>query len=170
MSPEPGQPENKFVADRMLGPLTRYLRFMGYDTISANGFSQGNPREDTVLLNLALAEQRIILTRDQELVRRGKEHAVLVCSEDVMEQVQQLIDSGLIKRRLTLSRCSLCNSVLRMATADEIEATGYVPENRSGLLFCWCDSCKKLYWNGSHGKRLAERICGNIRDPPVYRK
>ena len=33
-------------------------------------------------------------------------------SDEVMEQVQQLIDRGLIVRRLLMSRCSLCNTEL----------------------------------------------------------
>ena len=40
MSPEPPA-EQKFITDRMLGTLTRYLRFMGYDTTSANGLAGG---------------------------------------------------------------------------------------------------------------------------------
>ena len=79
------------------------------------GLTKGNAKEDTLLLNLALQENRILLTRDTELATRGKEQAVLVKSDEVMEQVQQLIDRGLIARRLRMTRCSLCNTVLREA-------------------------------------------------------
>jgi hypothetical protein len=150
--------ESRFIADRMLGTLTRYLRFMGYDTTSANGLAEGNTKEDTLLLDIAVQEHRILLTRDAELARRGKDHAVFVRSEDVMEQVQQLIDTGLIERRLTMSRCSLCNTLLRDARAGEIDAVEYAPRDRAGLVFFWCNHCRKLYWNGSHGKQLEERI------------
>jgi hypothetical protein len=158
MSPEPGFPKTKFIADRMLGTLTRYLRFMGYDTISANGFRNGNPDEDTQLLALAHHEHRILLTRDHELARRGQDHAVLVTEGDVLTQVQQLADLGLVKRRLSMSRCSLCNTMLRDATEDEIQSARYAPRDRTGFTFFWCDHCRKLYWNGSHGRHLQERI------------
>ena len=82
-------PETRFVADRMLGTLTRYLRFMGYDTISANGFRSGDANEDTQLLALTLREHRILLTRDHELARRGQDRRVLVIDGDVLPQVQQ---------------------------------------------------------------------------------
>jgi len=144
----------------MLGTLTRYLRFMGYDTTSANSLAEGKPNEDTILLDMAGQEGRILLTRDAELARRGKERAVLVVSEDVMEQVQQLIDRGLIERRLTLSRCSLCNTPLREANTCEIGEADYAPKDWRGLSFFWCGRCRKLYWNGSHGKQLEERILG----------
>lgn len=157
MSPE-HTTEPRFVADRMLGTLTRYLRFMGYDTVSANGLVQGNAKEDTLLLEQAEQENRILLTRDMELARRGKEHAVLIRSEDVMVQLQQLIDHKLVEPYLRMSRCSLCNTLLREATEDEITDAEYAPQKKDDLSFYWCDHCAKLYWNGSHGKHLTQRF------------
>ncbi|HRR88201.1 MAG TPA: Mut7-C RNAse domain-containing protein, partial [Methanoculleus sp.] len=55
--------ERRFLTDRMLGTLTRYLRFMGYDTLSANGLSPGSTREDSLLLEIATCEDRVLLTR-----------------------------------------------------------------------------------------------------------
>ena len=157
MSPE-SAPETRFITDRMLGTLSRYLRFMGYNTVSANGFAGGNAKEDTLLLNLAARENRILLTRDFELALRGKDQAILIKSDEVMEQVQQLIDRGLIVRRLMMTRCSLCNTELREAGEWEISGADYAPHHKNGLLFFWCDQCCKLYWNGSHGKHISERI------------
>ena len=96
MSPEPPA-EQKFITDRMLGTLTRYLRFMGYDTTSANGLLEGDKKEDTVLLAIAREEHRLLLTKDAELARRGNASALLIRSDDVMEQVQQMIDQHLVK-------------------------------------------------------------------------
>jgi hypothetical protein len=89
---------------------------------------------------------------------RGKERAVLMKSDEVMEQVQQLIDRGLIVRRLMMTRCSLCNTVLREATLQEITHADYAPRDKNGCIFFWCEQCSKLYWNGSHGKHISERI------------
>ena len=162
MCPEP-RAETRFITDRMLGTLSRYLRFMGYNTVSANGFAEGNAKEDTLLLHLAAQENRILLTRDTELALRGKERAVLVKSDEVMDQVQQLIDCGLIVRRLMMTRCSLCNTELREATTREITRTDYAPGDKDGYSFFWCDQCSKLYWNGSHGKHISERIEHNLK-------
>ncbi len=150
--------EPRFLADRMLGTLTRYLRFMGYDTTSANGLEEGNTQEDTLLLEISSKEERILLTRDAELARRGREHTILVRSEDSIEQVQQLIDLGLVRRRVTMSRCSLCNTPVREAFSCEIAGAPYAPKDWRGLSFYWCESCRKLYWNGSHGRMLEDRI------------
>ena len=159
MSPEPPA-EQKFITDRMLGTLTRYLRFMGYDTTSANGLLEGDKKEDTVLLAIARQEHRLLLTKDAELARRGNASALLVRSDDVMEQVQQLIDQHLVKRRLAMSRCSLCNTELREANTCEIKNAEYAPKDWRALSFFWCRHCEKLYWNGSHGRQLEERITG----------
>ena len=162
--------EPRFITDRMLGTLTRYLRFMGYDTVSANGFAQGNAKEDTLLLDISASEYRVLLTRDTELANRGKDRTVLIRSEDVMDQVQQLVDLKIVKRRLLMSRCSLCNSLLREASAGEVAGADYAPKDGAGFSFYWCESCRKLYWNGSHGKRLAERIGRDLGCVPKTRK
>jgi len=150
--------EPRFITDRMLGTLTRYLRFMGYNTVSANGFEEGNAKEDTLLLACAEREGRILLTRDTELAHRGKDRAVLINTDDVLEQVQHLVDRGLIERRLLMDRCSLCNTPLRTATDEEIAGADYAPNDLTGFTFFWCNHCRRLYWNGSHTKQLLERI------------
>lgn len=154
----------KFITDRMLGTLTRYLRFMGYDTASANGLPEGDQKEDSVLLAIARREGRLLLTKDAELARRGDASALLIRSDEVMEQVQQLIDHHLVRRRLALSRCSLCNTLLREANVCEIERTDYAPKDWRDLSFFWCSRCQKLYWNGSHGKKLEQRIERELRE------
>ena len=156
--------DQKFITDRMLGTLTRYLRFMGYDTTSATGMQEGDKKEDTILLAIARKEHRLLLTKDGELARRGNESALLVRSDDVMEQVQQMIALHLIQRRLTMSRCSLCNTLLREATTCEIGQTEYAPQDWRDLSFFWCQHCKKLYWNGSHGKQLEQRVERELRE------
>ncbi len=150
----------RFIADRMLGTLTRYLRFMGYDVKSANTFSEGNRREDTLILQIAKHDQRVVLTRDRELARRGGEQALLITSDDPIRQFLQLVDAGLLPRNVVMrmERCSLCNTRLRPATEEEIENSTYAPLKRSDLDFFWCPLCHRLYWMGSHGRNLARRL------------
>ncbi len=142
----------------MLGTLTRYLRFMGYDTMSANSLSRGNTREDTLLLEIATRDDRLLLTRDRELARRGGARAVCIASEDIMEQVRQIADLGLIEPGIRMTRCSICNARLRPATAREIRETRYAPGSTGGREFFWCPTCRKLYWMGSHGDNLKRRL------------
>jgi uncharacterized protein with PIN domain len=156
MCPHPE--EQRFLADRMLGTLTRYLRLMGYDTESANEVPTGNRKEDSVLLEWARREGRILLTRDRELASRGGQNALWIQSEDVREQVLQLAAAGLIHAELRMNRCSLCNQPLRPARKEEIDASDYAPQDRMGQKFFWCCRCGKLYWMGSHGADLSRRL------------
>ncbi|MGB4197157.1 MAG: Mut7-C RNAse domain-containing protein [Methanoculleus sp.] len=150
--------ERRFLTDRMLGTLTRYLRFMGYDTLCANGLSPGSTREDSLLLEIATCEDRVLLTRDRELARRGGEQAVYIASEDILSQIRQLADVGLIEPVVRMSRCSLCNTRLRPATQREIRETPYAPPSPPEREFWWCPACRKLYWMGSHGARIERRL------------
>jgi uncharacterized protein with PIN domain len=160
---EPRSP--RFVADRMLGTLTRYLRFMGYDTLSANTFRQGNTREDTQLLGIAEEEGRILLTCDRDLARRAGDRGVLIRSETVWDQMQQLVSLGLIDAELVMDRCCLCNRELRPATGEEIASASYAPHRRRDLDFFWCDGCRRLYWLGSHGDNLRNDLKRHLGKP-----
>ena len=139
----------------MLGPLVRYLRFMGYDTLAATELGPGGPGEDSALLRLAAADGRVLLTRDRELAGRG---GVLVGGDDVLEQVAGLARAGLVEPVLRLDRCSRCNTLLQRARPEEITAATYLPADGIPREFFRCDSCDRLYWAGSHADRLAERL------------
>ena len=152
----------KFLTDRMLGTLTRYLRLMGYDTLSANSLEPGDTREDTALLRLAREEGRILLTRDRDLARRGGDQAVYLPGEDVMDQVRTLASLGLIVPELVMDRCTLCNTVLRPATDEEVGEADYAPGDRATLVFFLCPSCRRIYWMGSHGRNLQASLERNL--------
>jgi uncharacterized protein with PIN domain len=151
----------RFLTDRMLGTLTKYLRFMGYDTLSADIIVPGSRREDSILLEIAKAEGRILLTRDRELAERGKDiSAFYILSDDIFSQLSQIIDEGLISGdpKIQMKRCTLCNTLLRPASPDEIEGADYAPSGRRDLSFCWCPLCRKLYWSGTHLSNLEKKI------------
>ena len=150
----------------MLGTLCRYLRFMGYDTASANNITPGNTREDSVLLKRAVSEDRILLTRDRDLAKRGGAAAVLIGDGDVIHQVRQLVDLGIVDPGLRMTRCSLCNEPLRAAHEKEIQGAEYAPERDKGKkAFFWCRQCRRLYWMGSHGEDLKNRFKKELRVP-----
>ena len=154
--------ETRFIVDRMLGTLSRYLRFMGYDTVSANSLRSGNTREDTLLLQRAVQDHRILLTKDKELARRGGELAVLIQTDEVLDQIDQLVKFGLIQPEVRMTRCSLCNEPLRPAGRHEVDASPYAPIKKEGLTFYWCRYCRRLYWMGSHGRNLKKRLKENL--------
>ena len=55
----------KFIVDENVGKLAGWLRMMGFDTVF---FSGG---DDSAMVKQALAEGRILLTRDTEILKGG---------------------------------------------------------------------------------------------------
>lgn len=100
--------EIKFLADKMLGKLTKWLRILGYDT------TYPISDEDITLILTARQENRILLTRDTNLIKRKNICDYLFIKSDQWEE--QLLE---VIRGLKLiidfnsnmfSRCSLCNT------------------------------------------------------------
>lgn len=152
--------EHRFICDRMAGSLCRHLRLMGYDTLSANNLPPGNRREDTLLLQKAHEEDRILLTRDAELSRRDNSQVLYLTSEKIGEQLRQLIRAGLIAPIIRLTRCSICNNPLVPIPQDDLsELRRKIPDFDPGAaLVLWCTGCRKAYWEGSHTSNMRTRI------------
>ena len=141
----------RLVADAMLGRLAKWLRVLGYDTLYWRG-------DDAGLVRLAVAESRILLTRDTRLPPRVPPGASLFIESDHYgEQLRQAIQRlGMPPQRGR--RCPCCN--LPLAHADKAALRGLVPE------FVWhrhdrfarCLGCHRIYWQGTHYARMLETL------------
>jgi uncharacterized protein len=145
----------KLFADAMLGALARWLRLLDLDV------AYDPSLDDPELVERAVAEDRVILTRDRRLTerRRARNH-LLVRSEVVDEQVRQVLeelgvrpDSGLILRR-----CPLCNAPLQPITAGEARARIPPWVARTQTEFRACPECGRVYWRGTHVDRMRKRL------------
>jgi hypothetical protein len=148
--------EIKFIADRMLGKLVKWLRILGYDT------AYPSFNDDLSLILIARQENRILLTRDVNLIKRRNICDFLFIESDHWEKQLLGIIKGL-KLKIDLnskifSRCSLCNTLTK--EVDKKEIKNYVPpyvfltQNK----FVYCPSCKKYYWRGTHWQRMTQKI------------
>ena len=80
----------QFIVDQNVGKLTKLLRLLGYDTIFFTG------ETDAQMVEIALAENRIILTRDTHILERraitsGQVKALLLGSDNIEEQIRQVV-------------------------------------------------------------------------------
>lgn len=83
----------RFVADVHLGTLARYLRLLGFDTLWRNDL------DDDEIIDLSLAEKRIILTRDRGILRTGRvSHGYRLRATQPLLQLEEVV------RRLDLER------------------------------------------------------------------
>ncbi len=144
----------KFIADAMLGRLTRWLRFLGYDILYYPHIS------DAKLIRIAREQDRLILTRDTRLVQsKAAKNHVLITANDPYQQLIEVIDSLKLKRFDLFSRCVSCNGELTKII-DKEEIKDSVPEHvfLHHNDFMKCRDCGKIYWEGSHPKKFREKV------------
>ena len=143
-----GAPEPRFFVDIMLGRLAKWLRILGYDTVYEH-------LDDQLLLEQLRSENRILLSRDRELVRlAGEGRAYFVRSQRPDRQVAEVVKAfGLEPNAYLFSRCSLCNEpVQRVDKAEVLQSIPpYVAETQEE--FWRCPDCGQIYWRGSHYTR-----------------
>lgn len=141
---------HRFVADAMLGRLARWLRVLGFDT------AYDATLADAAMVALANEEMRVLLTRDRHLLRELRPiHALEIRSDIPLEQLRDVVAELALAPPLELfTRCILCNTPLS-DPLPEAQATGLLPEEFEvpGPVRR-CPACGKLYWHGSHARRM----------------
>ncbi len=142
----------RFVLDVHLGRLARYLRLAGFDTLYDRAF------DDRRLAEVSEAERRVLLTRDHGLLkRRAVTHGYFVRHTVPARQLVEVVTRFDLRRTVRpFSRCMSCNGPLVAVERSEVEAE--VPERsrRHFTQFQRCDSCRRIYWRGSHYRRLKQ--------------
>jgi uncharacterized protein with PIN domain len=136
----------------MLGRLARWLRSLGYDTLYDTTW------DDAALARLARAEGRLLLTRDRQLAGRRGLRSLLILSDYVEEQLEQVLPVLPQADEKALGRCRACNGLLEAVDRASVErlVPEYVWESQSE--FDYCRGCGRVYWQGTHYKRLRERL------------
>lgn len=149
----------RFVLDVHLGKLARHLRLIGLDAVYRRD------ARDVELAEIAGREGRILLTRDQGLLKRS----VVVHGYFVRETTpyRQLVE---VLRRFgplplaPLSRCLHCNAELHEVPKSAVEA-GLLPRTRRAFdQFHACAGCGRVYWRGSHWTGLARILDAAVRE------
>jgi len=147
----------KFIADGMLGKLTRWLRLLGYDVKYLKDC------QDPKLIEIAKNEKRILLTKDLELYKRSKIlniQAVLLRGSCLEEDLAQLAKSGYIKLEVNFqsTRCPLCNAPLKIVNRTEVKNNIPAKILQSHDKFWICSNCGKIYWIGSHWNSISLKL------------
>jgi len=141
-----------FIADAMLGSLAKRLRLLGFDVLYDHTFA------DNEILRLALEQGRVILTRDTGLAARplARNH-VLIKSDHVDDQIQQVLEVFSPLAAGPLTRCSVCNQ--QLFPLDRDSARDRVPEHvlRTVTKYLECRGCGRVYWEGSHVRNMSRQ-------------
>jgi len=150
--------EPRFVLDVHLGKLARNLRMAGFDTLYRNDYRDGE------LVTAALAEQRIILTRDRGLLKRREvTHGYFVRHTDAQGQLAEVVRALQLEAHLRpFSRCRECNTLLQETSKAEVLARLPTKVRAAHERFRRCPGCNRVYWEGSHYERLCRMIEGAL--------
>ncbi|MBI2308860.1 MAG: Mut7-C ubiquitin/RNAse domain-containing protein [Rhodocyclales bacterium] len=146
--------ETRFFADAHLGGLARLLRLAGFDTRYENGGDDGG------IIRIALAEGRIVLSRDRELLmRRELTHGCYVHALQPDAQLAEVLARlDLLGSLRPFSRCLECNAPL--AAIDKAAVSADLPPSvrERQQRFSRCAVCRRVYWEGSHWQHMQERL------------
>ncbi|MEE9582340.1 MAG: Mut7-C RNAse domain-containing protein [Acidimicrobiia bacterium] len=143
-----------FVLDGHLGRVARYLRLVGFDTAYSNAWS------DHELVSISTGQHRILLTRDVGLLKHGAvTHGYFVRAIDPLRQLTEIVGRfHLADCLVPFTRCMECNGLLQPAEKAEI-AHRLPPRTRDHFdEYRICASCERIYWKGSHHRRLTEIV------------
>lgn len=152
----------RFIADAHLGGLARLLRLAGFDTLFRNDYA------DAEIGALAVAEDRVVLTRDRALLmRRELRQGCYVRATRPPAQFRELVARlGLAAALRPFSRCLVCNGEL--AAVDAAAVADRLPPNvaQQQRRFTRCAGCDRVYWPGSHWRRM-RALLGELAPSPA---
>jgi hypothetical protein len=146
--------QTRFVLDIHLGRLANYLRMLGFDALYRNDY------RDEELARVSREEERILLTRDRNLLkRRAVEHGYCVRETRPRRQLLEVLERFDLRGSVAaFTRCLRCNGLLEPVAKEEI--AGQLPPRTSEHYqdFRQCASCGQVYWKGSHYQRMQQFI------------
>jgi uncharacterized protein with PIN domain len=146
--------EPRFILDNHLGKLTTYLRILGFDAIYQNDY------QDVQLAQIAVEQNRIILTRDRQLLmRKSIIYGYAIRSLIPEEQTAEVIDRfGLTPYIDPFHRCLRCNTPLEPVSKTKIIHRLEPKTKKYFHEFRICPNCDRIYWKGSHYDRMVRLI------------
>ena len=148
----------RFIVDHNVGKLARWMRMMGYDTLFFNG------DDDSRMIATALAEGRVILTRDTRIMERrlvttGRLKAILIGYETPELQIKQVIETlNLDIHFRPFSICLECNQPLAERSREQVRerVPPYVYQTQEQYMEC--PVCHRIYWRGTHWQAMTRKL------------
>ncbi|MFO7995972.1 MAG: Mut7-C RNAse domain-containing protein, partial [Dehalococcoidia bacterium] len=150
--------ETKFIADNNVGKLARWLRLIGYDTVL---FKQ---KDDGRMINTALNEDRVILTKDSQFMKRrlvtnGKLKTVLIEHDDPESQIRRVVEALKLDYHFRpFSLCLECNEPLLPRSREEVHNLVPPHVSETQTQYTQCPACHRIYWQGTHWRAMIKKL------------
>ena len=151
-----------FIVDINVGKLALFLRMLGFDTMYGSEF------RNSTLADIACSQNRILLSRDKALLKRKNVmHGYLLRENNPRKQLIEVVSLYELSDKLKpLSRCIPCNGLLIPVSKERI-LNKLEPYTRKYYhSFHICENCGKIYWPGSHQKKIygfIKEILGEVK-------
>jgi len=147
-----------FIVDHNVGKLARWLRLMGFDSVFFTG------EDDGLMVKRALAENRILLTRDTGIMKRrlvtgGRVKAILLESEEPEQQMRQLLSTLDLKGQAQpFALCLEDNKPLVAASPADVKERVPPYVFKTQTQYMECPACRRVYWRGTHYLAMLHRL------------
>lgn len=147
-----------FFVDAMLGNIARKLRLLGYDSQYFSDI------DDEKLIDSARKEKRIIISKDEELIKKAQKlgmRSIHITKEEEIEEFLEIINSVNLKRiqiNGNIARCPKCNSLTESVDKEIIKERIPLGVLKLNDKFWICKCCNQIYWEGTHIKNLQEFV------------
>lgn len=153
----------RLLCDEMLHGLGRWLRAAGHDTAIVGG-----GLDDRRLIQCVEEQRRLLLTCDRALAERPElaGRVVTLRPEGLDVAARELRRRlGLDWLRAPFTRCLVDNSVLDPAGPAALARIPAPAREGPGPIRA-CPACARVYWPGSHVRRMRARLeCWQTADP-----
>jgi len=131
---------------------------LGYDAV----FFEGD--DDAYLIDRALKEDRVILTRDTQVMKRGvitsgRLSAIFIDSDEPEQQVLQVIETlhlDFQSRLFTI--CLECNNPLEERGKEEVKDRVPPYVFKTQPQYMECPVCHRIYWRGTHWQAMLRKL------------
>lgn len=147
----------RFIADGMLGKLSRWLRMLGHDV------HYYRDSDDKMLLEMAKSEKRVLLTCDLELYQKAKNKAIAAVFVEGSDETAKLADLAKLygfnlEIDLRISRCPKCNGLIKVVSKEDV--INQLPDLTALYYhkFWKCPECNQIYWQGAHWKKIKKTL------------
>jgi uncharacterized protein with PIN domain len=127
------------------------------DTLYQNGYT------DADVARISADEQRIVLTRDRALLMHKLiSHGCYVRGNRPREQLDEIVSRLDLYRAIKpFSRCLRCNRELEPVAKDAVRDRLPPRSAQFHHRFWICGRCDRIYWEGSHWRRM-EQVIGDL--------
>jgi uncharacterized protein with PIN domain len=144
----------RFVTDTHLGRLAAYLRMVGFDTVYRRD------HQDEELAAISSNEKRVLLTKDRGLLKRNTViRGCYVRATYPREQLAEVLQRfDLLGSIAPFQRCVHCNALLQPTQKESVSARLQPETKRYYDEFSVCPACDRIYWKGSHYRRMQRFI------------